>query len=254
MGSRHPMSLRLKKTNSWGNTSYYFNSKNEQHNYWGVEKLAGLNFRSYSNKRLDKNEINSFFIPSDLHPIIIGLILGDLYIEKRSNYARLRIEQGLINKDYAYHLFELFSSFSKMKKPSHYENFDKRTNKVYTKVRFSTYSLPCFNEFHSMFYINGKKIIPLNIEEFLTPVGLAYWAMDDGNKFKNNFKFSTNSYTKEEVQLLVNSLKNKFDLDCTIHNFGKEQFTIYIRSNSMDKFKALVTPHFHESMMYKLKV
>jgi len=40
MGSRHPMSLRLKKSSYWGNTSYYFNSKNEQHNYWGVDKIA----------------------------------------------------------------------------------------------------------------------------------------------------------------------------------------------------------------------
>jgi hypothetical protein len=105
--------------------------------------------------------------------------------------------------------------------------------------------------------VNGVKIILLNIGKLLTPVGLAYWAMDDGNKKKaikkgNNFKFSSNSYTKEDVQLLVNTLKNKFDLDCSIHNFGKEQFTIYIKRGSMDKFKALVLPYFHDTMGYKL--
>src|SRR5574338_207934 len=40
MGNKHAMSLRLKKTSYWGNTSYYFNSNNEQHNYWGVDKIA----------------------------------------------------------------------------------------------------------------------------------------------------------------------------------------------------------------------
>jgi hypothetical protein len=33
MGSKHPVSLRLKTKQNWGNTSYYFNSKNEQYNF-----------------------------------------------------------------------------------------------------------------------------------------------------------------------------------------------------------------------------
>jgi ribosomal protein S3 len=34
------MSLRLKKSNYWGNTSYYFNTKSSLNNYWGVDKIA----------------------------------------------------------------------------------------------------------------------------------------------------------------------------------------------------------------------
>lgn len=102
------------------------------------------------------------------------------------------------------------------------------------------------------FYPNGKKIIPINIEKLLTPIGLAYWAQDDGCKLGKGFKISTNSYTKEGVLLLVNALKNKFDLNCTIHNSGKDQHPIYIKSDSMDKFRSLVTPYFHSSMLYKL--
>lgn len=101
------------------------------------------------------------------------------------------------------------------------------------------------------FYPNGKKIVPINIDKLLTPIGLAYWSMDDGCKLGKGFKISTNSYTKEEVELLVKVLKNKFDLNSTIHNFGKDQYTIYIKSDSMDKFKSLVTPYFHSSMLYK---
>jgi hypothetical protein len=33
-----------------------------------------------------------------------------------------------------------------------------------------------------MFYPNGKKIVPLDIEEHLTEIGLAFWIMDDGGK------------------------------------------------------------------------
>lgn len=116
--------------------------------------------------------------------------------------------QSNVNKDYAYYLFELFSSYSNMKEPYYYEYLHKRTDKVYTFIKFKTYSLLCFNYYYDLFYVNGKKIIPYNIEELLIPAGLTYWAMDDGNKFNKNFKFSTNSYSKEEIQLLVNALKN----------------------------------------------
>jgi len=51
---------------------------------------------------------------------------------------------------------------------------DKRTGNVYTRVRFNTYSLPCFQELYNLFYPSGKKIVPLNIGELLTPMGLAY--------------------------------------------------------------------------------
>lgn len=101
--------------------------------------------------------------------------------------------------------------------------------------------------------MNGVKIIPDNIGEILTPVSLAHWAMGDGYKSKSGFTFSTNSYTLSEVQLLVKVLKDKFDLNCTIHKTsGKDQHLIYIATGSMSKFRSLVTPYFHESMMYKI--
>ena len=34
MGSKHPMSLRLKIKQNWANTSYYFNSKNGLHEFF----------------------------------------------------------------------------------------------------------------------------------------------------------------------------------------------------------------------------
>ena len=129
------------------------------------------------------------------------------------------------------------------------------TNKIYTRVRFNTYVLPCFNEFYLLFYPEGNKSIPQNIGEILTPPGLAFWAMDDGNKVNNNnFIFNTNSYTFKEVELLSTVLKEKFNLDCSIqrHNKNKEQFRIYIKSKSIVHFKNLVSPYFHESMLYKI--
>lgn len=54
--------------------------------------------------------------------------------------------------------------------------------------------------------------------------------------------------------MLIKVLKDKFYLDCTLnlHRKGSDQTRIYIRAKSIPNFIALVTPYFHESMMYKL--
>ena len=119
---------------------------------------------------------------------------------------------------------------------------------------FSTRCYPCFNEHHQLFYPEGKKVVPQNIGELLTPAGLAYWAHDDGGKRGSGFALCTHSFTLSEVELLVLVLKQKFNLDCTIQkvNKNKEQYRIYIKSNSIALFRELVTPYFHDSIKYKL--
>ena len=53
------------------------------------------------------------------------------------------------------------------------------------------------------------------------------------------------------MELLVSVLKDKFNLDCTIQK-DRNQPRIYIKAKSMPLFRELVTPYFHESILYKL--
>lgn len=75
-------------------------------------------------------------------------------------------------------------------------------------------AFPCFNEFVDLFYPYGVKIVPANIGALLTPVGLAFWICDDGGFSHGDLFLHTDSYTLEEVQLLVNVLQTKFNLEC----------------------------------------
>ena len=61
-----------------------------------------------------------------------------------------------------------------------------------------------------------KKTIPLNIGELLTSLGLVYWLSDDGtfNKRDKLIRIATNSFTFEEVNLLLDTLRKKFNLNC----------------------------------------
>ena len=186
--------------------------------------------------------------------ISIGLLLGDLYAEKRAVNARLQFEQGIVHEGYLRHLYDdLFSNYC-MSSPKIANRLpDKRTGLVHSRISFKTYSLPCFNELYNLFYVDGSKVVPLNIGDLLTPLGLAYWICDDGNFDKTNrcIILSTNSFSFDEVQLLVSVLADKFGLKCTINKQGSA-FRIRISRKSLAELQNLLKDIMPKAMMHKI--
>ena len=81
--------------------------------------------------------------------------------------------------------------------------------------------------------------------------------MDDGSADRSGFIFYTNSFTLNEVKLLVKALKNKFDLNCSIHTRTdrvNKPYLIYVKSNSWKKFINLIEPYVIPHFQYKLKL
>lgn len=173
--------------------------------------------------RLTKVERSKLIIPCELNDIIIGLLLGDGHIQKRSIsgnsrfiYAQSSLRIHHLN--YFNHILELFKPYlskdfihplpptARQEKEKKFT--DKRTNKVYSSVSFATLSLPCFNHYRSMFYNSDNlKIVPINIENLLTPRGLAYWIMDDGSLQNKGLHLNTYSFTSKEVLILKKNLR-----------------------------------------------
>jgi hypothetical protein len=96
-----------------------------------------------------------------------------------------------------------------------------------------------------------------NIGSLLTARGLAYWFQDDGSADRSGYYLYTNSFSYDDVNLLVTVLKNNFDLNCSIHVRKTKitiQHLIYIKGDSAEKFANLVRPFIVPSMMYKLQL
>ena len=132
-------------------------------------------------KRLTKVERSKINIGEQLNEIIIGLLLGDGQIQSRqfNGNCRFMYGQSSLRKNhlnYFNHIFDLFKPFiSKEYKVKSRSFIDKRTNKTYSSILFATLTLPCFTSYRELFYnLEGKKIIPNNINQLLTPRGLAY--------------------------------------------------------------------------------
>jgi hypothetical protein len=186
--------------------------------------------------------------------ILVGGMLGDcsIYRAKVTHNARLYVQQGAVHSEYLNHLYSVFQNLCSSG-PKLYVSLDKRSNTTYKALRFNTRSLPCFNYYREVFYPEGIKIVPANIKELLTARGLAYWAMDDGYKDRGNFRFATESFSRDDVLLLLAVLKENFSLDCSLNMVKSTQYRIYVKTNSMVQFRALVSPYFLPSMLYKLQ-
>src|SRR5579859_1958141 len=127
-------------------------------------------YRTSSKKRIQ--------LDPSLNEIIIGCLLGDLTIERKTvnNNARLQYKQSIINKEYINHLYSLFNPYCGSK-PIELSRFDNRINKnkIYYSIKFQTLSLNCFNKYRELYYnIDGIKIIPKSIIDEITVKSLAY--------------------------------------------------------------------------------
>lgn len=117
--------------------------------------------------------------------------------------------------------------------------------------------MACLNELHYLFYPAGKKVVPENIYEILTPVALAHLIMGDGQASRHGIVLCTNSFSVEDVVKLMNVLMIRYRLECTIHlkrQNPKVEYLIYIREGSMDLLRYIVIPYLHSSMYYKLRI
>nr|QWC53661.1 LAGLIDADG homing endonuclease [Rhizoctonia solani] len=204
---------------------------------------------------LTRSEVLQLPLSSELKNILVGLTLGDLHIFKHPKgvNTNLYFEQGLVHEAYLMHLYNLFELYCLSVPKISHRLPDKRTGKVYSRIRFQTRSLPCFTEFYNLFYYEGKKIIPRNLGDLLTPLGLAYFAMDDGTLNTNGgFYFCTANYTVEDNKYLSSILNTKFDLNTTLHKYaGKDQYRIYVPQSKLNELIALIGPHIHPSMQHK---
>lgn len=207
---------------------------------------------------------------NDVISVIIGLLLGDGYAENRTGEGvRIKIRQSIIHKEYLFFLYDFLfeKGYCSINKPKLYTRKIKNINKLYYGYEFNTFTFRSFVWIYKLFYKKGKKYINKNIVNYITPLTLAIWIMDDGCWTGYGVRIATNAFTLAEVKLLSNILIHKFNLDCTIQTLSEDikspvnkneiknkKYSIYIKKNSVDKLTSLILKYMHPSMYYKLNI
>jgi len=220
--------------------------------------------RTKGSKRIGPHNI-------DVLSVLICGMLGDWWGHKLNTQSghtvRFHIEQGIKNAAYIHYLTDLFNNWGycscivpKLVKKSDSNDY----NLLYEpKMRFN-YRLTLFT-FSSLVWIydsfylemNGKlvKRVPNWIEEYITPIGLAHWIMQDGSRQMNQgICIATNSFTYEDCLFLSNILEKKYKLKTSVVKTGHiNQWRISIWKESMSVLVSIVKPYVIDEMKYKFK-
>lgn len=205
---------------------------------------------------------------SDVVSVLVGCLLGDAYASQSKGKiigTCFRFKQSGRHKDYLFFLYNFFfeRGYCTASGPRQYKTILKYNQKVktYYGYEFDVFTFSSFNWLYNLFYRDGKKIILPELINYITPMSLAFLIMDDGGWVggSKSVRISTNNFTFEEVKLLVEMFKIKFNLDCTVQklsnfkeNPSKNKYSIYVKTASLPTLKKLILPYIHSSMLYKL--
>lgn len=153
----------------------------------------------------------NFLIPNTVWEVITGELLGDGHlscdpVNKPLINGRLEFTFAAAILHYVNYLkFYVLAPICTTSNPTPWPNTVKGQQPL--QYWFSTKRMPAITSLHSLWYkeIDGKyiKVLPINIEELLTPIAFAHWIMGDGYFTGGSTKLCTDNFTKEEVLILI---------------------------------------------------
>jgi len=111
--------------------------------------------------------------------------------------------------------------------------------------------------------VGFRKSIPQDIE--INPTVLLHWFLDDGStsyrvrdkKIKYDqirLVFCTDSFTKEDQEMLAKKVNNKYDLDMKTTPFHNSSWRLRIPQSRVPKFFEIIGPPPVKSLTYKWKI
>lgn len=183
---------------------------------------------------------------------LVGNLLGDgcLYKDNKKSNFKLSFSHQEKHAEYFHWKISMMDPFI--------NNWYKSNNPKKNSVMLHTATIchPDFNKFGEMFYTKDRiKIIPDNLNTYLTPLALAVWIMDDGNLNNVNMRIESSSFTKEENEKLVDYIKDCFNLDSKVMGFkykNKQYWQMTLDKKNTQILSEIIRPHVVECMKYKL--
>nr|YP_009663703.1 hypothetical protein [Dactylella tenuis]QCW06841.1 hypothetical protein [Dactylella tenuis] len=226
-------------------------------NFWSLFSLTPIILNIPFNVKSQKPKTS---IVGPLSPNIVSIIFGSLLgnadakQNKIDNGTRITFfQEGIVVKYLLWLHNQLATAgYCNSDSPKITTKLGKH-GKVVKIVRFSSWTFRGFNWIYDLWYINDKKRVPQFIQEYLTPLALAVWIMDNGYKSHGGLKLLTYSFSYLDCKLLAQTLHSKFKLRTIIKSIGKSnKYLIYINKESMPYLNNVLCKYIIPSMRYKI--
>ena len=192
--------------------------------------------------------------------ILVGSLLGDgcLRIMGRSTVPSFSVSHSEAQKEYVFWKYEKLKRWINTPPWREERIYHRDRSRKTVSWRFQTLSNSVFSDLYNSFYKNVKKIVPDNIIKLLekSPLALAVWLMDDGNKNHQAVFLNTQSFSLSQQQKLCQVLHKVFGLHVTLNKHSKSKgvqlYRIRINTKSTQKLKSLVGGYILPQFSYKL--
>jgi LAGLIDADG DNA endonuclease family len=206
-------------------------------------------FKLNSKNFLTKLDRNYIILTKEEKSIIIGLLLSDAWLQKRKGWnPRIGLKQSIKNFQF---LWNTFIKLSKLCSSHPFLTKTIKRDKLCFGVGFQTRQLKCLYEIYEIMYKNNKKVIKPILFDYIDYIVIAYWIMGDGAKRNKGVILCTDNFSLKEIILLINILKIKFNIDCTIHK-DNNKHRIFINKKSLNKIYNNIKPYFDNKFLYKI--
>lgn len=169
-------------------------------------------------------------------------------MEKNEKGVRITFIKCSDNIEYLMKFYNYLSSigYCKSKKPILKQIISKK-NKILYYYKIESYYLIQLEWLYEMFYKNNLKIIPLNLKEYLTPLSITTWYLDNTDKLyiSNSQGFCLNNQDSEFISQI---LKDKFNINTTYKLKSQGKVVFYIDNSTLNNFNNLTKPYLTSSL------
>jgi len=202
---------------------------------------------------MDNHVGRQFCISQFQKEVIDGCLLGDGRLECRSKQgsARLRTHHGWKQKELVFWKYKILKNlvFCPPRKIICWRN--PKNDENYHSWYFHTRTFSEFKDLYKRFYSNGRKILPKDIPNLLTPITLAVWVMDDGCYDKGTVILNTQNFSLRENKILQKIFKRKFNLILKI-NKDRDGWRLRLNRHDFPRLRDLINSYIIPSMRYKI--
>lgn len=184
-----------------------------------------------------------------------GALLGDAYAEKHGNGTRISFNHSSRQISFLRWMLKFLANkgYCNNTIPKISKQIGKG-GQIYYSAKFHTFTFSSFDWIRERFYIDGKKVVPKNIEEYLSPLAVAVWIMGNGHFTGSGLQLHTECFSPTDIELLCKTLTHKYGWKVSTKKKRETELLIYIWAQSMPSVISVVGPFLDESMKYKIGV
>lgn len=185
---------------------------------------------------------------------VIGMLLGDAWLQMHGKHARLMIEHTSKQKAYIDWKASIMRQMTEVGELRREREIQGKKHIVY---RVTSRTNPIYSSIYYRMYYKGRKTVDEFILKSLTPESLAIWYMDDGHLDKRDkiVKLFTANFNYAENELIAYWIAKKFGVHFNPRkrsNGKKYHWILVLPAKDREKFFKIVEPYIHESMKYKI--